>query len=353
MSALLLRSRPQRRSLFIVLSGLLVVGALVAWPRLELRLSRRNALQLVHQGRFADAEPVLVRVLARDANDLEVVKALALGDIEAGELAEAGPYLERWCDLQPEDPVPWHSRFDVHLRLGQRDQALTAGQRVIELEPGNAEFGQKIVFLYLSLDRPQEAVVACRRFLKEQPDHPQLRYLLAEALHAQGEDSEAQTVLAPLVRDHPNLTAAVMLRAMLLADAGQFAEAIPLFRKVAILDQSRQQVARYHLAQALARTGQVEEANRLLSEVNWLQVKKRLVEDRHPDNPELRTREAEGLLGSGQEEEARRILEQVLERNPNYAFAHRLLAAYYEKKGQPAKAAEHRRRAAGKTNESK
>jgi predicted Zn-dependent protease len=347
MSAFFHHSRPGWLTLLLAFTGLLIVGVLLGWSWFELRLARHNALQFVRQGRFAEAEPLLHRVLARAPNDLEVVKALAHGQLETGQLAEAGTSLERWCDLQPNDPEAWQNRFDLHLRLGQRDLALGDAQRLVELESGNTELGQRIVFLYLSLDRPQEAVVACRRFLKEQPDHPQLRYLLAEALHAQGEDAEAQTVLEPLVRDYPNLTSALMLRAMLLVDVdGRPAEAIPLFRKVAVLDQSRQQVARYHLGQALARVGQTEEANRVLSEVKWLQVKKRLIEYKHPDNPELRAREAEALLGSGQDDEAYRVLEQVLKGNPNYALAHRLLAVYYEKKGQPAKAAEHRRQAA-------
>src|SRR5713226_3553077 len=133
MSAFFSRSRPQKLTLLFVLSGLLIVSALVGWPWFEAWLTRHNAFQLVRQGHFAEAEPLLHRVLARDANDLEVVKALALGQVETGKLSEAGACLERWCGLQPNDPEPWHRRFDVHLRLGQRDQALVDGQRLVEL----------------------------------------------------------------------------------------------------------------------------------------------------------------------------------------------------------------------------
>ena len=43
------------------------------------------------------------------------------------------------------------------------------------------------------------------------------------------------------------------------------------------------------------------------------------------------------------EKEARRILERILEQDARYPTAHRLLASYYEKQGQTAKAAEHNR----------
>jgi Flp pilus assembly protein TadD len=334
-----------RTVLLLSVGLLLTLSAVLGWPWLDRQWSRHRALELVRQGRFADAEPLLRRTLTGSPNDLEIVKALALGELESGKTKEADLSLARWGELAPQDIEPWQRRFELHLQSGQDDEALAEAHQLVEMQPGDPELGQKAVMFFLSRDRSDEALWAARRCLLEHPGHPQLRYLLAEALHAKGDVAETQAVLTPLVREYPSLTSALMLQALLLEDEGRSAEAIPLLRKVAVLDQARQQVARYHLGLALARTGQEEEAKRYLSEVNWLQVKKRLVEDRHPENPELQSRLAEGLLGSGQAEEARRVLEKVLERNPDYTFAHRLLASYYEKNGQPAKAAEHRRQA--------
>jgi Tfp pilus assembly protein PilF len=136
-----------------------------------------------------------------------------------------------------------------------------------------------------------------------------------------------------------------MLRALLFCDAGQYREAIPLLRKVIALDPQRQQTARYHLSLALARTGQEEEARKVMAEVQWAQAAKRLAGDGHPDNLELQVRVAEAQLGAGRSEEALRLLEAVLARDPDYAAAHRLLASYYEEQGQAARATEHRCRA--------
>jgi predicted Zn-dependent protease len=346
MSFSTLARRRASRMLVASASLLLVLGAGIGWFRLQGQPDLQKGLNLFQQGRFEEAERILRQVAARQPNDVGVLKALADAQLASEQWQAAEDSLSRWCTLQPGQAEPLERRLELYLRLGKNEQAASDGLRLLERNPGDLERCRKVVWLYLGIGRAVEAEQACRLCLQWQPGHAQLRYLLAECLHARGAEAEAQAILAPLVRAHPQLAAALMLRALyLLYDAGRASEAIPLLRQVLLLDEQRQEVARYHLSQALARTGQKEEAERVLAEMQWLQARKRLAGDGHPDNLELQARVAEGLLGAGKSEEARHILRKILEQDASYATAHRLLASYYERQGQTAKAAEHIRKA--------
>ena len=63
-------------------------------------------------------------------------------------------------------------------------------------------------------------------------------------------------------------------------------------------------------------------------------------------DPQLRCEAGLLCLHNGQDREAARWLTGALQLDPNYAPAHEGLAEYYERAGDPERAAEHRRRAA-------
>ncbi len=345
------------RRLIVAALVLVVVaaGAIFAWLRFLDRHDRQGIRRLVQQGRFALAEPLLRRSLERNPNDLEALRLLGRGYHDAGQLAEAEPYLTRWCDLRPSEAEPFRLRLDVqHKRVTQvstqaerqrlLEEALAAGQRALELEPDHDPVAQEVIWLCLSTGRFEEAERGCRRCLDRQPGHPWLLYLLAKALYGQGANAEAQKILDPIVRDQPGFADGLLLRAILYREANQPDQAIPLLRQVLALGRGHQE-ALYHLSLALASTGQTEEAQRVMAERQSLRWEKQLSTADYRDNPAFRVWVAETRLNAGKSEEALRLLDKVLLEDPDYALAHRVLAAYYQKQGQADKAAEHRRRA--------
>ena len=66
-----------------------------------------------------------------------------------------------------------------------------------------------------------------------------------------------------------------------------------------------------------------------------------------PGNRALQVQAAETLLAVGKADEGLALLQRVLDREPTHAGAHRALADYYDKQGQPDRAKQHRRLAAG------
>jgi predicted Zn-dependent protease len=353
-SSLATRHWPLATLLAVVALG--AVGGYSLWSSYQARQERAEGLQAAHLGHFGEAEPLLRRAWQRNPDDLDVIKALGLGLLGTGQLAEAEPYLNRWCALSPHEAEPFKYRMDLrHRQAGaasvaadqQRlmEVALADGQRVLELDPEDDSVAQEVVWLRLRVGRFEEADQLCRRCLRRQPNDPWLMYLLARIGHARGTPGEAQTLLDALLKRHPRFTRGLLLRALMHNEAGEPDQAIPLLRQVLTLDRTYQQEARYQLSLALARTGKAEEARQVMVEVQKDNLDGLLASANVPDTPTVKLQVAEAHLATGRDEEALRLLSAILKQDPGFAPAHRLLAAYYERQDQPERAAEHRRRA--------
>jgi tetratricopeptide (TPR) repeat protein len=350
----------RRRCLLLLIllsvAGTATAAGTLVWARYRARQERAEALQAAHSGRFSEAEPLLRRALERDHDDLDAVKALALGHLGAGQLAQAEPYLSRWCELRPDDAEPFKQRMEVGHRRARAatnaaeqqrlmEDAVANGQRALQLDPTDDPVAQEVVWLLLQVCRFDDADKLCRDCLRRQPDDPWLTYLHAKISHGRENLGEARTLLDTLLKREARFTPALLLRAVLYNEAGEPAKAVPLLRQVLALDRDDPKEARYQLSLALARTGQAEEAQRLMAEVQRDNLNRLLAATHNPDAPAVKLQRAEIYLAGDREEEALRLLAPLLEHDPGSAAAHALLADYYEHKGQPERAAEHRRRA--------
>jgi predicted Zn-dependent protease len=252
-------------------------------------------------------------------------------------------------------------------------EALADGQRALELDPLDDPVAQEVVWLLLQVGRLDEADHLCRHCLRRKPGDPWLTYLLAKIGHARGAAGEARALLEDLLKRYPEFTRGLLLRGVLYNETGEPDKAIPLLRRVTSNDRDllRQAArykeagepdkatpllgqvssryhgreARYQLSLALARTGQVEEARRVLAEVQKENLDRLLISVNDPDTRGVKLQKAEALLAAGKEEEGLRLVAALLEQDPGFAPAHAVLASYYERQGQPGRAAEHRRRA--------
>src|SRR5262249_27638325 len=140
---------------------------------------------------------------------------------------------------------------------------------------------------------------------------------------------------------------ALLARALLDIDLDRPDQAIPRLRQVLAQDPSQERFILYQLVVALKRAGQDEEAARTGARLAEVQKLAALLQDsqyRSDDLP-LQARAAEALFDAGRDKEAVAVLQAALKRDPHFAAGHRLLATWYDKQGQPDKAAEHRRQA--------
>jgi predicted Zn-dependent protease len=332
-----------------VLGGLLVLALMAALvvggTRLARRSERRDALQLVRQGEFAKAEPMLHHALDRQPDDVDVLKALAQGELSTEKLDEAETHLDRWCDLRPGETEPFRRRIDLWLRLKRVPEAIADARHLLELDPDNDFIRQQLSQWLLMTGQLEDAEAQCRRCLQRQPGQPELRNRLATVYHEMGDNARAESLVEELLQQHPRLPAARLLRAILYDEAGDATKAIAILRQVIAEEPGYRLSARYYLSQALAHAGQTEEARRVAAEMQRQRAVDLWSGRGHLANWALELRMAEGLLAVGQSDEAIQTLNTILQKEPHCAAAHQLLASYYEKQGQAEQAADHRRQA--------
>jgi predicted Zn-dependent protease len=324
-------------------------GGFVGWQRFRDHADRREALRSAERGDFSTAEPMLKRVIERHPDDGAVARALALGYLSADRLVEAEPYFERWCAARPGDPEPYTQRIGLWLRWSRLENVVDDARRVVELEPDNRKLRQQLPRWLLILGRFPEAEQECRRFLSTWPGDPWVLLIQAMLDQRQGRQAAATAIVDKLVRDYTDFPEAYLLRGTLYLDADQPDEAIPWLKRAAGTTGPPRREALYELSLALARTGRTEEAERVMAEARLLQEQEHLRElvraskNERPDSIQVQVRLAEETLNAGQSERGLRLLADVLRQDPKCAAAHRVLAAYYDKHGQPERAAEHRR----------
>ncbi|HEY8505194.1 MAG TPA: tetratricopeptide repeat protein [Gemmataceae bacterium] len=327
------------------------------WPRRAGLLAAGLALAAAGWFGWRSAEaPPAVSPAANDAGEVRDLKERAISLLGAERLDEAGPVLDRWCELRPDDPEPFRLRMYRRHRSAYRgtsdaerqqfqELALADGRRVLELEPGNDAVAQEVVWLCLAVGRFEEAERHCRRFLDRRPDDPRVLLLRARVCHARGANAKAGELLDALLGAHPATSRALLLRAAVHCEAGEPERAVPLLRRVIAEDPALANEARYRLSLALARAGRAEEAREMMAQVQRHNLEQVTARSGHAELPAVRVWRAELLLAAGRDGEARDLLRDVLREDPGYPAAHLLLASHYEKRGEPQKAAEHRRRA--------
>jgi predicted Zn-dependent protease len=225
--------------------------------------------------------------------------------------------------------------------------AIEDARRVLELQPDNRKLHQHLTRWLLIIGRFDEAEQQCHRFLKRWPGDPWV--LLIQALVYQRTDRprEAAAVVDQLIRDIPNFPEAYLLRGTLYRDANHLAEAVPWLRRATAIQGPHRREALFELAKALDQIGQNQEAGQVMKEARLLQEQdflREMTREFGTVNISAQARLAEEMLNAGQSENGLRLLARLLEHDPNCAVAHRVLADYYDKQGQPERAAEHRRR---------
>jgi Flp pilus assembly protein TadD len=325
--------RRSRRWLIWLIGGLavLVVLMIVGSRMLDRWSVRAQALRLAQQGDLATAEPLLQQAAEYFPKDAEVAGALALAQKATGKLlVEAEPYFDRWCELDPENPLALRERFMIYQALRKRRQAVADGRRLLELEPNDHQLRQWVVELMLVTEQFADAEKLCRAGLIDRPGDPELRYLLALGYHYQGKSIKVDAALRELLDRYPSHFRGLLLQGIRLSEDEAHDRAIPVLRKalaglVALEDQ---QNARYHLSRALAAVGQKQEARDLMQ--TWEQVRRadRLAQDSDQQlgNLAIQIQAAQALLKVGKAGQALQRVERVLQEDVHYPGAQELLA---------------------------
>jgi Tfp pilus assembly protein PilF len=342
-----------------VFAVVIITAAVLGWRAQRATADRAEGLRLAKAGKVNEAEPLLVTAWNRDGSDVEVTAALARVKLTSADPAAALPYLTRWCDLRPNEAKPFQLRMDLRHRtargrwaaadrLKDLDDAAADGKRVLDLDPGNEAVRREVALIFIQVGRFPEAETECRYVLASAPLDGWMNYLLAFSLHGQGKWAAAEKFLDPVIRAEPRFADGLLLRAKLHVESDQPVKAIPLLRQALALDNCPRRECLYQLGLALAATGDTAGAEQVMAEVTLMSLNGSMAADAAPETKAMRVQIAEAMLGMGRLKEAKEQLDKVVAETPDFGPAHRVLAIYYDRISQPDRAAEHRRRAAGK-----
>jgi predicted Zn-dependent protease len=341
-----LRSRWWIAAALIVLA---VPASIFAVHAYQVRAERREAFRQLERDGFSGAEPFLLSFYERHPQDVEIVRTLALGYIDARSLAGTERFLNRWCELETHNPEPYRQRFQF-LNMQQKVPGCIQDlEHILELTPGDVETRRTLAQL-LALDgRYEQAELEGLRCYRAQPKDVDLWFLLATIYRGLHQSGKAADLLDQVLLKQPGHANALKLRAQLHLDAGKPEPAIALLKQLVDNPSTRPDSTEgmYELSMALTRAGRPDEANRTLAEMDYRLAQRLWSEYEHrDDNVGLQERLVEAMLALGKLNEAVQFLNNILKRNPAApGGTHRLLAKCYEKQGQPLRAAEERRRA--------
>src|SRR5258707_4878773 len=133
----------RRRWFLFALLVLILASGMLGWPWISRQRDRRQWLQLAQQGRYAEVESHLKTLLEGAPRDVPVLRALAIGQMNNGNMA-AEPYLDQWCALSPGDAEAFKRRMELRRRLGRDPEALADGLHVLQADPEDLEVRREV-----------------------------------------------------------------------------------------------------------------------------------------------------------------------------------------------------------------
>jgi tetratricopeptide (TPR) repeat protein len=255
-------------------------------------VQRALAVAHVNAQQYQAAVAPLERALAREPQDAELRRLLAVCRLETGNAAGAAELLAG-DPQRASDPALQYTYALALVRSGQSDAAeevfaqllrehaewpqlhvllgqaraaendfpgaVAAMQRALELSPAVPEASSTLGAIYLRQGKLDEAEAAFRAELAHHPDDVQARYQLATVLELAGKQEEAvEALLTVLARTPAFADGRYLLGKMLLArgDAGAAAVELEAAAELAPSDAN----VHYQLAQAYQKLGRVEAA---------------------------------------------------------------------------------------------
>jgi tetratricopeptide (TPR) repeat protein len=323
------RSRGRRWAILAAVVVALGVAATLGWRTYERGEVRDRGLELAKQDNFTAAEPLLKQAVEHDPDDVDVIRALALGYTRQARVPEAIAALDRWQALRPDEQEPVATRFRLRIRQRLYDDAVSDAKQLLAFTTADPDVFPYMADVFRRAGRPADTEAAARAGLRVRPNDSGLRFQLAETLHAQGRLPAARDQLDELTRDDPRFEPGWRLRGIVTADGGDPAAALPLLEKAMTLDPT-DTAARYHLGLALGRLGRTDDARRELDKYDKTRTALDLAGESYnePDNLDLAVRAAAAQFSAGLDARGNELLNRVLSQDPKHPGALKLRAEH-------------------------
>ena len=279
---------------------------------------------------------------------LAILKTLGKVYMQRLRLRPAYACMSKWIELAPDDPTPYHYRGWVNERLSNSKLAQEDFLKSLELDPEQIEVRLRVVELYLNEKKALEALPHVERLYQMIPNDPRVQARLGMCLSFMGQE-RARSLMEAAEPHLPDDASLLVAMANFDLQDNRPLDAERRLRKILAIDPSDTE-AMFVLATALQLQGRTEESETVRTSC----IEKRAKVDRihellkdTADTPNasvnINIEIGDLFLQIDRDKHGVYWVEQALERDPTNQRAHRILTAYYEKKGDLENAARHRR----------
>ncbi|GAB4167441.1 MAG: hypothetical protein Kow0020_00320 [Wenzhouxiangellaceae bacterium] len=294
----------------------------------EIELSRQAA-KLFRSGQLEEAEALLSRLAEREQPDWQHLLLLALCHQQRGALDSARSLLERTLKLADSQAAPHYYLGRLELQCGAPDRAREQFAQAVRVDPNLVDARVELARLAEAEGDLTAAIREYRTALRARAEHVPALTGLAAALLAKGDPDEAERHAALAVRITPADPDAQAVMGRIFAVKGHDGFAAQCFAN-ALKARPDHRQALLGMARLKAAQGELDGA---------LEHYHRLVRAHGMDLP-LGLEIAQVLLRLGDHDQARRLLKQLLDRDPGFAEAAVLLVELLLHSDQPEAALE-------------
>jgi tetratricopeptide (TPR) repeat protein len=324
----------------------------LGFDREELR--PMTAIYQARAGKVGEAEPLLRAAFERKQEPMiETAKELARIYLTTYRLPQATEAIERWRTLDPENPQPYMWSNEVGLRSDVAPSILIRNYvAALERDPALDKARFALAELLSRERRFDEAEQEYREYLRRNPKDARTLVGLGRNAFQNGDLDGATKYFEEALQVDPRQPEALKELGQADLRRGQFARACRRFEVLTQIEPYDHEV-RYSFAQSLKLAGDAaraqvenERAARLREEHDRIvQLRSNILQD--PNDLKSRFEVARWMLEHGHVDEGLKWTTEILRADPHHAQTHRVLADYYQKRGDAGLANYHRLMASG------
>jgi predicted Zn-dependent protease len=278
-----------------------------------------------------------------------VWEALTVGYLRHYRTLDAMNCLNRWLRDDPNNVRALELRGATYVAGKNVVRGSVDYRRALELDPTRKQTRWSLINALLAIGTYDEAASYLELFERENPGTPDVAARLARCYAMLGRGEEAARIIDAALAKYPDDGPCLRTRGQLSLIGQRPAEAETALRKAAALMHSDYQ-SQQLLFQALQQQGKADEAKAQLKIAEAVRDQSERIGElssrklaEFPLDPALHYEMGKLLIQTGRGEAGEWWLLNALQLDPNHKPSHLELANYYDRTGDKARAAEHRK----------
>ena len=186
-------------------------------------------------------------ILALDSKNNTVIYNLGIMEYEAGNLAKAQSYLEKYVKAYSKDTDARAFLFDIYRKLKKEDLAFKEAISVVQLKPKEIDY-YHYIFEYLNTKGNfKEMIDVMKTGIKNNPKDKDLKKYLAFAYLKTGEDDLAVTQLNEILKLSPDDISILLQLARLQEKLGKLEDALATYKKIMDISPGHEEAGEAYL----------------------------------------------------------------------------------------------------------